>query len=240
MGGRRGEAHFLLDSQDEEEVRIPLRTYDLPSFRRWAMSRGFPRRGRIDFLHGVLEIDMSPEALGSHGGPKLAIVTALSALLHGQDLGEVWTDRARVSNVAADLSAEPDVLVCLWETLEARRARLVPRARRQRRGDFIEIEGSPDLVVEIVSDSSVFKDKEKLRARYHAARIREYWIVDARGNDLAFSVLAWGPRGFAATATDRRGFTTTRVLGRRVPLVRKPGRFGLDRYTLEVAPPVQR
>ncbi len=36
-------------------------------------------------------------------------------------------------------------------------------------GRYVELEGAPDLVVEIVSDSSVAKDTQRLPPRYAAA-----------------------------------------------------------------------
>ena len=40
------------------------------------------------------------------------------------------------------------------------------------------IEGGPDFVLEVVSPSSVMKDYIKKAAKYEAAGVREYWIVD--------------------------------------------------------------
>jgi Uma2 family endonuclease len=56
-------------------------------------------------------------------------------------------------------------------------------------GDYIEILGSPDLVVEIVSDSSVRKDTTLLRDAYWKAGVREYWLFDARGAEIRFDIL---------------------------------------------------
>ena len=62
----------------EETFCIPATaTRDLEGFRRWARSDRFPERGRIDYLAGDLEVDMSPEDLYTHGTVKTEIATVL-------------------------------------------------------------------------------------------------------------------------------------------------------------------
>ena len=50
-------------------------------------------------------------------------------------------------------------------------------------------------MVEIVSDASVKKDTERLPAAYHAAGIREFWLIDARGVEVRFTIHRWEPIG---------------------------------------------
>jgi len=52
----------------------------------------------------------------------------------------------------------------------------------------LELEGTPDMVLEVVSASSVVKDTETLLQLYWQAGIPEYWLVDARGEALEFTV----------------------------------------------------
>jgi hypothetical protein len=54
------------------------------------------------------------------------------------------------------------------------------RTRRWKPGGFIEVEGAADLVVEILSDSSVGKDTRRLPEAYAKAGVGELWLVDAR------------------------------------------------------------
>ena len=44
------------------------------------------------------------------------------------------------------------------------------------------VEGAPDMVVEVVSPSSVMMDYYTKAARYQHAGVREYWIVDPASN----------------------------------------------------------
>ena len=173
----------------DDSVRIPGQARDLAGFRAWAVSPRFPERGRIDFLAGDLEVDMSPEDLQTHSLVKTEIAAVLQLLVTRQGLGEVYVDRARISSPAADLSVEPDVVVVLWETLDSGRLRDVPAASGKP-GRYIEMEGAPDLVVEILSDSSVRKDLIRLPPLYAAAGVPELWQVDARQERLRFEILA--------------------------------------------------
>ena len=136
----------------EERVEIPLDLRSLADFRRWALSDEFPQQGRIDFLAGTIEVDMSPEDFFSHGTLKVEIIRVLSRLVKQSGSGYLVTDRTRVSCPKAELSAEPDIVFVSNETLAAGRARLVAAATGQP-GRYVELEGAPDLVVEIVSDS---------------------------------------------------------------------------------------
>jgi Uma2 family endonuclease len=96
----------------------------------------------------------------------------------------------------------------------------------------IGIEGSPDWVLEIVSAWSVEKDTRDLRRAYHAAHIREYWLIDARGEDIHFQVLHWRKSGYAA-APNKDGWSASRVFQRQFRLTRQPDRRGAWKYRLE-------
>jgi Uma2 family endonuclease len=111
--------------------------------------------------------------------------------------------------------------------------RLVPRAGQTER--YREIEGTPDWVLEVLSDSSVEKDTEKLRGAYHRAGIPEYWLVDARGEEVVFQILHWRKTGYAA-ARVRDGWQHSRVFGRSFRLERQRDDLGLWEYTLHVRP----
>ena len=48
--------------------------------------------------------------------------------------------------------------------------------------------GEVDWILEVVSPSSVNKDRQSLFSKYADARVREYWIVDARGAEIEFDI----------------------------------------------------
>jgi Uma2 family endonuclease len=217
----------------EESVRIPRQaTRDLAGFRSWAVSPRFPERGRIDFLAGDLEVDMSPEDLHTHGVVKSEIAAILHSMVAHAGLGEVYIDRGRVSSPRADLSVEPDVVAVFWETLDSGRLRYIPAASGEP-DRYIEMEGAPDLVAEIVSSSSERKDLVRLPPLYAAAGIPELWLVDARKKTIRFEIRSLGPAGYETVKPDAEGWRRSPKLGHRFRLVRREMRPGRWIFRLE-------
>lgn len=107
----------------EDDLRIPSDAFTFAGFRRWVHSDAFPESGRIDFLAGVVEVDMNAENLLTHGVVKSGIVAALVTLIVQRDLGDVFTDRSRVASRFAQLSVEPDVVVVLYDSIRGGRQR---------------------------------------------------------------------------------------------------------------------
>jgi Uma2 family endonuclease len=214
----------------EEGLRIPAAVHSLTAFRRWAQSDRFPARGRIDYLEGEVEVDISPEDLYTHGAVKVAVTAALHDIVAEGDLGHVFVDGARVTSPQAELSAEPDVVAILWESLDTGRARHVPGRTE---GRVAEIEGAPDLVVEIVSDGSVRKDHERLPVLYARAGIPELWRIDARGSELSFEILSLAGTEYRRVEADHDGWIPSAILGLRFRLTRRMARHSTWRYRLE-------
>ena len=196
--------------EDEEQIEIPT-IRSLSDFRSWALSDDFPQRGRIDYIAGRIEVDMSPEDFYTHGTPKTAISSEIYDRVEELDLGHILIGETRISAVPADLSAEPDVVVISYQAFDEGRVRLVPKASKQP-DRFVEVEGGPDLVVEVVSDSSVHKDTKRLPLAYYKAGVREYWLIDARGEELSFQLLRCGEAAFEPTPPDAAGYQRSEVL----------------------------
>ncbi|MBI4861428.1 MAG: Uma2 family endonuclease [Candidatus Riflebacteria bacterium] len=216
-----------------ESICIPGALLDLSAFRRWVQSTDFPDTGRIDWIDGDLEVDMSPEEINTHGTPKVAIARTLGRLVEDQDLGVVLVASTRISCPEANLSVEPDVVVVLFRSVDQGRVTLV-RAAGSTGTRCVEIQGAPDLVVECVSDSSVAKDRLRLRSSYAIAGISEYWIVDARRSEPMLTVLRLVQRGYREVRRNRDGYVRSTLLGLSVRLERQPPRSGLVRYRLAV------
>jgi Uma2 family endonuclease len=98
---------------------------------------------------------------------------------------------------------------------------------------YLELAGTPDMVLEIVSTSSVEKDTETLRMLYWRAGIPEYWIVDARGECLEFDILRLHSDGYAAVRK-RGGWLKSRVFGRSFRLTQRVDDEGNPEYSLLV------
>lgn len=212
------------------DLDVPFEPVSFDLFRRWTLSESFPEKGRIDYLGSRVEIDMSPESLYTHGNVKTEIVSVLKARAKRDRSGEVFSDQTRVVEPTVGLSANPDVVLLSHEAVTVGRVTLTEKQNRSR--DAVEIVGPPDLVVEIVSDSSVRKDTADLFAMYYAAGVREYWIVDARGSDLSFRVLIRGDGAWTDVVADEEGFRRSSVLDRRYHLDREVGPTGRWSYDL--------
>ncbi len=83
-----------------------------------------------------------------------------------QDLGEVLVAPVEMRLVLQGSSREPDLLFVGKEHL--------PRLSAAR------LDGPADLVVELVSDSSVARDRADKFYEYQEAGIGEYWVLDPR------------------------------------------------------------
>lgn len=216
----------------QEEWQMPLAISTLADFRRWTHSPEFPARGRFDFIHGNIEVDISPEDLFTHGSVKTQLAIVLGNLINDEDLGHLWIDRSRIVNDDANLSVEPDIVFVSHEAIESGRVRLVPNATGKP-DRYIEIEGTVELVVEIVSDRSVAKDTQRLRDAYAAAGVAEYWLVDARHDSIQFSVLEHCDGAYHESAEDENGFRRSRIFSRSFRLTRSRGRGSYWQYQLE-------
>ncbi|MGA2033058.1 MAG: Uma2 family endonuclease [Thermoguttaceae bacterium] len=215
----------------EEQVEIPF-VHSLADFRDWAASESFPERGRIDFITGRIEVDMSPEDLFSHGTLKTEIVRALGNIVKAAGMGQLFSDCTRVSSPDADLSVEPDIVFIAEESLDSGRIRLVPKASLEP-GRYVELEGPADLIVEIVSDSSATKDTQRLPAAYWRAGVREFWLADARGPALLFQIYHAGPSAYQPAQADSEGFQYSTVLAKWFRLTRQSASHGRWTYDLQ-------
>ena len=216
----------------EEDLSIPAGVSDLDCFRRWTRDETFPERGRIDYLAGTVEVDLSPEDLYTHGVVKTTVTARLYPLIVDSGKGSLFSDRTRIVSPTAGLSAEPDVVAVLWESLRQGRIREIPAAQEDE-DRFVELEGAPDLIVEIVSNSSVRKDRERLPRLYAAAGVPELWLADCRGADLAFEIHTLGPAGYVHQPSTPEGWLHSPLLDRRVRLVRWRNELSRWVYDLE-------
>lgn len=221
----------LAVNTDNGELIIPATAQSHAGFREWACSDRFPERGRISFVGGEIHVDMSPEEIQHHAKVKQEISFVLGQLNKTLNLGEFCPDGVLLSNDTAELSTEPDGLFVTWESLESRRARLVQRHDNPE--EFMEVAGTPDMVLEVISRYSERKDTKLLRRRYFLAGIPEYWLVDARGTKIEFNILLRGKEDYSLQTT-RGGWQRSPLFGRRFRLVRERGRMNLWQYTLEV------
>jgi Uma2 family endonuclease len=213
----------------EDRACIPAWVDDLESFRRWARSDEFPERGWFSYLNGEIWVDWSMEEFFTHNQVKTEFTVVVGSMVSSVQIGYFVSDRMLLSNPAADLSTEPDGLFCFWQTIQTGRLRLIKGAEE----GFIELEGSPDMVLEIVSRYSLRKDTVLLRDLYWRAGITEYWLVDVRSAIPRFDILRHTKDGYVATEA-QDGWLFSTVLGRAFQLIRQTDPLGHPRHRLQI------
>src|SRR6266545_8203230 len=205
---------------DDLSLVIPADAHTFEGFWCWVESDEFPESGRIDFLGGEIESDMSPEDLYTHGALKVEIVAVLVELVKRTSQGDVQSDRSRFKSPFARATTEPDVIAVFRESIESGRVRLVPSTRRKRQDRILAFEGAVDLIVEIVSDSSVGKDLDRLPPFYARAGVRELWLLDARKADVRFDLLTLQEGAYVTVPPDTDGWRRSPCLERAFRLQR--------------------
>lgn len=223
-------ATTFIPRDESGELFVPSSAQSLEGFREWALSEEFPDRGRFTFAAGELIIDMSPEYLETHNFLKTEITSVIYGLARKRGLGRVFGDRCLFSNEAAGISTEPDATFCTFSSLRSGRCQIV---RGRRPGVSDELVGSPEWVLEILSHSSVRKDKELLYEGYFRAGVSEYWLIDALGDEIVFQIFVPGGEGYVGVEP-QEGWLASPTFGSSFQLTRQKHKDGLWEYTLKV------
>jgi Uma2 family endonuclease len=210
-------------------ILIPAWIIDLESFRRWARSDDFPNSGQISFLDGEIWVDFNGTDFFSHGQVMGAIAASLGQLTTNREFGYLFTRRALWSNPKANFSTEPDVFFVSYHALTSGRARFIEDGHREP----VELEGSPEMALEVVSGTSRQKDTVVLKRLYAKAGVDEYWLVDARGPESRFEIWRLQNGEYVAAANDG-GWLSSAVFGRAFKLEPGKDRLGHPRFQLLV------
>jgi Uma2 family endonuclease len=212
----------------EDRGSIPGWVKNHASFRRWTRSPEFPKSGQYGWLGDRLWVDLSMER-DSHNQLKTEATVIIGGLAKRSKIGKYWGDRMLLTYPSAGLSTEPDGMFASWETIRAGRVRIVGGHP----ADGIEVMGTPDMVLEVVSRSSVRKDLKFLPKLYWTAGIREYWLIDARGLELQFNILRHGASGYRK-APVQDGWRKSLVFGAAFRLTQTADPLGEPAYALEM------
>lgn len=117
-----------------------------------------------EWVNGEAIIFMPPTPLHQH------VVGFLYALLREFNkifgLGEVFTAPIEMKVTPDGSGREPDVLFVATKNAH----RITDK----------KIEGPADLVIEVISDESLTRDRSEKFYEYQDAGVREYWLIDAR------------------------------------------------------------
>ena len=222
-------ATFIPRDQSGELV-VPSSAYTLTGFREWALSEDFPERGRLTIVGGELIIDMRLEYFETHNLIKTEITAVIYGWVKKCRSGRVFSDRFLFSNVDGGVSTEPDAMFARFSCLQANRCQVV---RGSRPGGGEELIGTPDWVLEIISASSRRKDTKLLRTAYFKTELPEYWLVDARGEEIDFQILVPDPDEYVAVEP-RNGWLASPTFGCAFQLSREKAQDGYWQYTLSV------
>lgn len=96
------------------------------------------------------------------------LLALLRLFVHQRKLGRVIGEPYVMRAAAGGNGREPDVMFVATGHL----SRLGPTY----------LEGPADLVIEVISDDSVSRDRDDKFTEYQDAGVREYWIIDPRPN----------------------------------------------------------
>ncbi|HEU0055294.1 MAG TPA: Uma2 family endonuclease [Longimicrobium sp.] len=128
---------------------------------------------RAEWVDGEVEL-MSP-ASSAHEGISAFLLTAFRGFVARRGIGGRVMLPYQMK--LARSGREPDVIYVAAENL--------PRIRRT------YIDGSADMVVEVVSPDSRIRDRRTKYLEYEEAGVREYWIVDPMKRTAEVFRLGW-------------------------------------------------
>lgn len=212
----------------EDRLIIPPAALNFEGFRNWTRQDDFPPRGRVSFIGTSVFVDLYPEELLHHNPAKVAVTTDIVSHVRETHFGTVFGSGARLVIPSSHVIHMPDLMVCSWSTLENERARYVPA--NDDPTYFAELEGVPDLIVEIAAQSSDRRDRELLPEAYWKGRVPEFWLVLADKEQCEIRLHVWQKDGYRIASADADGFVFSPVLERRCRMTRKFDRIEHYRY----------
>lgn len=209
-----------------EVLSVPTWVTDLPSFQSWFRSDAFPSEAKVVYFDGNVWLDYEMERF-LHTYIKSQIAKAIANWSDQHLPGFSLCDKLRYTHDAADLSTEPDVMFFTVASLQAGKVIMMD-------GDAsLEVEGSPEIIVEVISPTSIRKDQKTLRDKYWQAGVKEYWLADSR-KVPSLVILKRTTRGFTTVKTNAQGWMRSEVLGALCRLVSSPGPAATTKVELEM------
>ncbi|WP_338825988.1 hypothetical protein MTBGP_26520 [Moorella thermoacetica] len=137
---------------------------------------------RYEVVEGELLLTPSPGFKHQDVVRKLA--GFLSAWIEGQNLGVVITAPFDVV-LARDTVLQPDIVYLARENYH----RLTNAC----------LQGAPDLVIEVISPSTVRRDRIRKSRLYLKHGVKEYWLVDPEGGTV--EIFTYTPEGWRLAGT---------------------------------------
>lgn len=145
---------------------------------------------RYELLNGALMISPSPNT--AHQSVQVELGWRMAQFVREGRLGHLFFAPTDVVLSRTDV-VQPDLLF-----ISSERVDIITPAN---------IQGAPDLIVEIRSDSTAERDESFKRQLYAESGVEEYWLVDP--DAATISVLLLGDFGYEEAATYTLGQTLT-------------------------------
>ncbi|MDE0465306.1 MAG: Uma2 family endonuclease [Caldilineaceae bacterium] len=149
-----------------------------------------PDDERYELLDGALIVPPAPNT--AHQSVQAELGWRMARFIREGGLGHLFFAPTDVVLSRTDV-VQPDLLF-----ISSQRAHIIAPAN---------IQGAPDLIVEIRSDSTAERDESFKRQLYADFGVKEYWLVDPEAATI--SVLLLGEKGYAEAATYTAGQTLT-------------------------------
>src|SRR6185312_6792807 len=212
------------------KLRIPAWIADHRLFLKWLRSGELPEEARVQYIKGEVWVDPMPERAYAHNQIKPVVASVLHPLIRSQKLGAYFGDGMTFTSEAEGFTTVPDGIFVSREAMGSGRVRLTGGQRGHRDTELV---GVPDIIVEVVNDSSADDDTAWLNAKYWDAGIAEFWVIDARSTPLRFTIFRHAARGYVA-ARKSNGWLKSGVFGRFFRFVPGEKQFGHATYDFEV------
>jgi Uma2 family endonuclease len=147
---------------------------------------------RLELIEGELFVSAAPNVF--HQRVLVNTTVTLDPYVRSRDLGVVLVAPTEI-RLAVDTAVQPDIIFISRERMHIIRSR--------------NIEGAPDLVIEILSPSNRRVDLTRKKAVYERLGVPEYWIVDPES--FAVSIFALVDGRFVSVPIED-GIARSRVL----------------------------
>ncbi len=161
-----------------------------------------------------------------HNQIKTIITIVIGSIVMNELLGLFFADRMLLTHEGAGLSNEPDAMFVSFDRFENGLTVL------KQGGTSKELLGSPNMALEVISKSSVNKDRVALMAKYAQAGVDEYWLVDSTIETPVLEIHRLVSGKYVA-ARNHDGWVKSHLFGRSFRLTTRPGHGDRTQFILE-------
>jgi len=133
------------------ELHVPGWVVDHQSFLKWLRSGAVPEEVRVGYINNQVWMETMPERAFPHNQTKTEVASLLHPIARTDRAGVFFSDGMTFTSESAGFTSVPDGMFVCRKTIDAG---LVQLTGGRRGHQDTELTGTPDLVIEVVSDSS--------------------------------------------------------------------------------------